>query len=135
MMHSEYGFKVDKKIGLNAKQGDDINTFLRNVIGLKNGNEHLYFNDGVLLIDLELWRSMNILGLAIDFLRRNPDCLYLGQDALNAVLATRYTILDDRWNSLAIAAHEGLRPSPSDRSKPISAITRASFRIGLKKCS
>ena len=106
MMHSEYGFKVDKKIGLNAKHGDDINTYLRNVIGLKNGNEHLYFNDGVLLIDLDLWRSMNILGLAIDFLHRNPDCLYLGQDALNAVLSTRYTILDDRWNSLAILVNE-----------------------------
>jgi lipopolysaccharide biosynthesis glycosyltransferase len=106
MMHSEYGFKVDKKIGLNAKHGDDINTYLRNVIGLKNGNEHLYFNDGVLLIDLDLWRNMNILGLAIDFLRRNPDCLYLGQDALNAVLATRYIILDDRWNSLVVAFHD-----------------------------
>jgi hypothetical protein len=32
------------------------------------------------IIDLDLWRNMNILGLAIDFLRRNPDCLYLGQE-------------------------------------------------------
>jgi len=105
-MMSELGFKVDKKIGLNAKHGDDINTYLRKVIGLKNGNEHLYFNAGVLLIDLDLWSSMNIPGLAIDFLRRNPDCLYLDQDALNAVLATRYIILDDRWNSLAITINE-----------------------------
>ncbi len=106
MMHSEYGFKVDAKIGLNAIHGDDINTYLRNVIGLKNGSEDLYFNCGVLLIDLDLWRSMDIHRLAIKFLRRNPDCLYLDQDALNAVLATRYIILDDRWNSLAILVNE-----------------------------
>jgi lipopolysaccharide biosynthesis glycosyltransferase len=58
-----------------------------------------YFNAGVMLIDLVRWRSVDVAGQAIDFLRRYRDrVFYQDQAALNAVLTTRWTELGQRWN-------------------------------------
>jgi lipopolysaccharide biosynthesis glycosyltransferase len=58
-----------------------------------------YFNDGVLLIDLPRWRSLNIGARAITYCRLNRDAItFHEQCALNHVANGRFYILDEKWN-------------------------------------
>lgn len=60
-----------------------------------------YFNAGVLVIDLDAWRTRQVRQRALDFLASNRDrILYWDQDALNVVLADDWTELDPRWNRM-----------------------------------
>jgi lipopolysaccharide biosynthesis glycosyltransferase len=60
-----------------------------------------YFNSGVLVIDLDAWRTRQVRQRALDFLCTNRDrILYWDQDALNAVLADDWLELDPRWNRM-----------------------------------
>jgi lipopolysaccharide biosynthesis glycosyltransferase len=56
-----------------------------------------YFNSGVLVIPLRLWRSEDIGGQALEMLRRHPS-LRADQCALNVVAAGRWMSLHPRWN-------------------------------------
>ena len=58
----------------------------------------LYFNAGVLLIDLPRWRQQQIGMRALNFLANNPKTRYADQDALNAVLDGDWTPIDGLWN-------------------------------------
>ena len=64
-------------------------------IGVKSGD--LYFNSGVLVIDLDAWRRENygerVGNLAARFAYRHPD-----QDALNKVFYRNWQPLPLRWN-------------------------------------
>jgi lipopolysaccharide biosynthesis glycosyltransferase len=60
-----------------------------------------YFNGGVLLIDLERWRSEKVTERALDYLMRNPNSPFADQDALNVACDGLWTPLDPRWNYLA----------------------------------
>jgi lipopolysaccharide biosynthesis glycosyltransferase len=57
-----------------------------------------YFNAGVLLIDLDLWRRERVSERAMDYLSRFPKTPYSDQDALNVVCDGRWKALDSRWN-------------------------------------
>jgi lipopolysaccharide biosynthesis glycosyltransferase len=57
-----------------------------------------YFNAGVLLIDLELWRKHRISERAFSFLERNPTSPFSDQDALNVVFDGCWKRLDAQWN-------------------------------------
>lgn len=58
-----------------------------------------YFNAGVLLIDVDLWRREQVMERAFDYLRRFGDRVFFwDQEALNAVLTGRWGRLDPRWN-------------------------------------
>jgi lipopolysaccharide biosynthesis glycosyltransferase len=58
-----------------------------------------YFNSGVMLMNLPVWRRNNIAEHAIEFLRENPDRIEAwDQDALNAVLQGNWLPLHPRWN-------------------------------------
>ncbi|GAB4382606.1 MAG: glycosyltransferase family 8 protein [Elainellaceae cyanobacterium] len=60
-----------------------------------------YFNTGVLVINLERWRTDNTAEKAIDIIRNNPEeMLFADQDALNIVLAGQWGELDPRWNQM-----------------------------------
>ncbi|PTE14810.1 glycosyltransferase family 8 protein [Pseudogemmobacter blasticus] len=61
-----------------------------------------YFNSGLLVMDLDLWRSEGIAGACLDWAQR-PDrqSHFADQSALNHVLRGRVTWLDDHWNVLA----------------------------------
>lgn len=60
-----------------------------------------YFNSGVLLIDLPIWRRDRIAEDALDFAREHPEVMrFTDQDALNAVIQGNWTQLDPRWNVL-----------------------------------
>src|SRR3989344_3795219 len=64
--------------------------------------ELMYFNSGVLLIDLDLWRKRGIEEKLFKFIRENPGKLWAAdQDALNIVLPGDYRQLSAKYNLIA----------------------------------
>jgi lipopolysaccharide biosynthesis glycosyltransferase len=58
-----------------------------------------YFNSGVLLIDLQAWRRLQLTEELIECLHENRGVVvWWDQYALNVVLARRWKLLDPRWN-------------------------------------
>ncbi len=65
-----------------------------------------YFNSGVLVINLEKWRTDNTGSKVIEYIEENRDSVrWLDQDGLNGVLAEKWGELDPRWNQMH-AIHE-----------------------------
>lgn len=65
-----------------------------------------YFNSGVMVINLEKWRSERIGERTLEFIQQYPECiLFADQDALNISLAGMWGELDPRWNQMH-AIHE-----------------------------
>ena len=61
--------------------------------------EDKYFNAGVLLLDLDLWRSQGLTKRVLEFAANNPDMLWLAdQNAINIALHGMIGELDRRWN-------------------------------------
>lgn len=59
--------------------------------------KHIYFNSGMMLINLPKWREKRIEQRCVEFL--NTYCaLYFDQDALNAVVGENAHYLDISWN-------------------------------------
>ena len=64
-------------------------------------DDGVYFNTGVLLIDLDAWRRDGIGPRALAALDAQPErLLFPDQDALNLTLRDRIMRLDGRWNQL-----------------------------------
>ncbi len=62
-----------------------------------------YFNSGVMLINLPVWREKAVSQRAIAFLQQHPDKIEAwDQDALNVVLAGHWLSLHPRWNQQTI---------------------------------
>jgi lipopolysaccharide biosynthesis glycosyltransferase len=60
-----------------------------------------YFNAGVLLLDLALWRAEGLSAQVLRYLETHPHAIrWWDQDAMNAVLAGRWGELDPRWNQI-----------------------------------
>lgn len=61
--------------------------------------EYGYFNAGVLLINVNYWRSHNVSKALIDYLHSHSETVvFHDQDALNAVLHDKCLYLHQRWN-------------------------------------
>lgn len=75
-----------------------------------------YLNAGVLVIDLDLWRGLNVSQTAIDYLLRNPESPYSDQDALNFSLDGRWKELDPKWNCQAHLDYYGIDIKNIDNS-------------------
>lgn len=76
-----------------------------------------YFNAGVMLMNLELWRRERLGQRLIEFTRTHAEHnVSADQYSLNAMLAERRLPLDGRWNQLqAIYDYPGWRESPFDK--------------------
>jgi lipopolysaccharide biosynthesis glycosyltransferase len=81
-----------------------------------------YFNAGVMVVDAAKWRASKIAAGAVSYLKRFRETVFFwDQEALNAMLAGRWSPLEPRWNWSAnldrlspngVAAHDGVnRPS------------------------
>lgn len=68
-----------------------------------------YFNAGVLLMDLDLWRSRQISERALDYLARHPQSPFSDQDALNVACDGQWKRLDARWNCQAHLEHHAIQ--------------------------
>jgi len=70
---------------------------IRSERGLPEGTRRC--NGGVLVMDLNQWRHEDISGRILAYLRENrTGNQFWDQDGINAVLATRWVELDQRWN-------------------------------------
>lgn len=66
---------------------------------LEYSSELSYFNSGVLLINLDYWRSNNLSGLLFDYVNNNQDkILFHDQDALNVIFKNDKIMLPLRFN-------------------------------------
>ena len=64
-------------------------------LGLKS---HSYFNAGMLLIDLPMWRSKQITETAMRMVDNGTDYKFNDQDILNLTLDSDVMVLDGAWN-------------------------------------
>ncbi|GAX35404.1 glycosyltransferase family 8 protein [Nodularia sp. NIES-3585] len=84
-------------------------------------NSNYYFNAGVILINLETWRNLNIGKKCIEIIRNRPDLIKLhDQDALNKVIDGQFLNIDQKWNSL-VDLYEG-HSQANDKSMVIHFI-------------
>ncbi|MFI7214213.1 glycosyltransferase family 8 protein [Micromonospora maritima] len=61
----------------------------------------LYFNSGVLLIDVRRWKECEVTEVSLDYLRRHAhESRYPDQDALNFAVFDNWLRLPHRWNDL-----------------------------------
>lgn len=73
---------------------------IKNKIRLKYEEKDLYFNAGVLLINLKKWREDNIESRLYEYMRNSCEKIKWGdQDLLNDVLHSKALAVDLRWNS------------------------------------
>lgn len=62
-----------------------------------------YFNSGVLVLNLDKWRTNNISYKIIEYIENNKEFIrWHDQDGLNAVLAGKWGELDLKWNQMPI---------------------------------
>ena len=81
------------------------------------GEEGKYFNGGVLVVDLEMWRREKLAEKMLGVLRDHREhVLWWDQYALNVVLAGRWKEIDARWNQNAhIHVYPSWQQSPLSR--------------------
>lgn len=98
-----------------AVQDPLLLTFSNHWGGVKNykqlgfSADTLYFNSGMLMINVQQWAKENIAQQVIDVVNQNKRFAnYPDQYGLNLVLANRWLKLDNRWNYFA----SGLLPDP-----------------------
>lgn len=60
-----------------------------------------YFNAGVLLIDLDKWRSADVLEAGKQWILQYPNMRYQDQDILNGLFANKVKLLDSRYNFMS----------------------------------
>ena len=80
--------------------------------GLKKNDK--YFNSGVLVMNLDKWRTDRISEQVIKFIQTNRESIrWVDQDGLNAMLAGKWGELDPRWNqTLMIHQYSSWQESP-----------------------
>ncbi|MBD2178842.1 glycosyltransferase family 8 protein [Pseudanabaena sp. FACHB-1998] len=67
-------------------------------IGIKE-NFH-YFNAGVMLINLEYWRSNSVAEKAVEYINKNTNKIQLwDQDVLNFILQSQWLVINSTWNA------------------------------------
>lgn len=68
-------------------------------LGIPANNK--YFNSGVMVINLEKWRSENVSATVIEYLNKNQEfILFWDQEGLNAVLSNKWREIESKWNHL-----------------------------------
>ncbi|WP_425639507.1 glycosyltransferase family 8 protein [Algoriphagus yeomjeoni] len=85
-------------------------------LGMKNSST--YFNSGVMLMNLELWKQRDISKKAFEFINTHPEKIrFVDQCALNAVIDGDYIELAPKFNQQAILFKEGFDFGQSSWSK------------------
>ncbi|WP_353475866.1 glycosyltransferase family 8 protein (plasmid) [Salipiger sp. H15] len=84
--------------------------------------EATYVNSGVLVVDAARWRAEGMAEVFMGYIREKHERLsFYDQDAINAVLAGRITLLDPRWNIQARMFQVGRRFMPEDFDATLEA--------------
>lgn len=107
------------------KLGDKRNA----VLGLEN---HIYFNAGLILIDINQWNAYNVADKVMSALTTDPKKFrYLDQDALNLVLVGQIYYLEQKYNRMnvpgakwedTVVIHFAAHPKPWMIAWPLASI-------------
>ena len=84
-----------------------------------------YFNAGILLINLDRWRSERIAEKALAYLVQHPDSPFSDQDALNVACDGRWHCLDPRWNFQEHLHHKIAEMTAAERPRIVHFVTTA----------
>ena len=69
--------------------------------------DNLYFNSGLMIIDIEKWEKADVTNNVLDCISKNKKrLLYQDQYGLNAVLYADWVPLDPLWNRFAYSEEE-----------------------------
>jgi lipopolysaccharide biosynthesis glycosyltransferase len=72
-----------------------------------------YFNSGLMIVNLDLWRRLDIGPTAMRFAAKSPEHVrFWDQDALNAVVRGNWYPLDRRWNVFPLSDIWSVDPFP-----------------------
>jgi lipopolysaccharide biosynthesis glycosyltransferase len=93
--------------------------YLRNILGIEYRGPASYFNSGVMLLNLDAWRTLDIAGRCVAFIERFDYLQWPDQDAVNVVCGQRFLALDARWNAFARWCEA---PSPLGPSNALTAL-------------
>lgn len=86
--------------GLSSSPDTDAVVFNYAELGIPASNR--YFQSGVLVINLKIWRERRVSERAFQYLAEHKDRVqFLDQGALNAVLFDDWFRLDQRWNQVS----------------------------------
>ena len=81
-----------------------------------------YFNAGVLVIDVELWRRHRIGAHCIEYLEQYKERnRFMDQNALNVALYGKWKVLDHRWNQQQFIHGTSLQHLPMNREQYTAA--------------
>jgi lipopolysaccharide biosynthesis glycosyltransferase len=78
--------------------------------------EESYFNSGVLLMNLNLWRKERLAAKIIEFMENHPEHLQLcEQHAMNIILSNKWKSINPQWNrTMAFHYYTSWQDSPFD---------------------
>jgi lipopolysaccharide biosynthesis glycosyltransferase len=95
-----YYFELMSAIPVGERRGP-VTSYLRNILGIEYRGPASYFNSGVMLLNLDAWRSLDIAARCVAFIERFDYLQWPDQDALNVICGQRFLALDARWNAFA----------------------------------
>jgi lipopolysaccharide biosynthesis glycosyltransferase len=95
-----YYFELTSLIPV-GKRRKPVISYLREVLALEYHGPNSYFNSGVMVVNLDIWRARNIAGRCIDYIADAGYLQWPDQDALNVVCEQKFAPLDARWNAFA----------------------------------
>ncbi|SMD18321.1 glycosyltransferase family 8 protein [Lentzea albidocapillata] len=85
-----------------------------------------YFNAGMLLINLDVWRRDQVAAKALAYVEEHADCIgLLDQEALNAVVNGKFLAVDESWNMMDVRYGA---PHPAASGISVPAVSEAALR-------
>lgn len=105
---------------VNVKYYDSVKKYFQEI--LKFDDMTTYFNSGVLLMNLEKLREINVVEKTYELLDKYKELLYPDQDILNLICRDHTLIIDNNWNyvpliNLALIQDEEFQPIAKEWAK------------------
>lgn len=80
----------------NMQYMPEMRSYFKEFLGIEKMG--LYFNSGVLLMDLNLLREIKLVQKSMDLLKRFDSLKYPDQDILNIICTDNHLLIDGSWN-------------------------------------
>ncbi|HSF52824.1 MAG TPA: glycosyltransferase family 8 protein [Algoriphagus sp.] len=107
--------KIDLENQILAAVADPIYQW-KTELGMKDTST--YFNSGVMLMNLEVWKELRITQRAFEFINASPEKIrFVDQCALNAIIDGAFIELSPKFNQQAILFKEGFHLGHSSWTK------------------
>lgn len=95
-----FNIDLDGKIIAAVSDLEKMNNRRNKVLHLK---KHVYFNAGMMIIDISEWNKYEVLNKAITIINKNPKIfIYQDQDVLNKILSGRIKYISKAFNCIDV---------------------------------